>query len=175
MKSVQSEQDAVRFAIQLHDLLGKGGFRRTNWLSNTCRVIKLVPVSERAGSVRNLDLDHLPVELALGVQWDVRFKIAVRDRPENRRGILSVMISIFDPSGFLSPLILEAKSMLRDLCEEGLNWDNQISLAYHMRWRAWLEELPKLQQFGVDRCIQPKEFGDVLLCQLYTFSDVSQR
>lgn len=85
------------------------------------------------------------------------------------------MISIFDPSGFLSPLILEAKSMLHDLCEEGLNWDNQISLAYHMRWRAWLEELPKLQQFGVDRCIQAKEFGDVVFCQLYTFSHASQR
>ena len=65
-----------------------------------------------------------------------RFKIAVRDRPENRRGILSVMISIFDPLGFLSPLILKAQSMLRDLCEEGLNWDNPISLAYHIRWRA---------------------------------------
>ena len=83
LKSVQSEQDAVRLAGQLRDLLAKGGFRLTKWLSNSRRVIESVPVSERAGSVKNLDLDHLPVEHALGVQWDVqsdvfRFKIAAK-------------------------------------------------------------------------------------------------
>lgn len=72
LKSVQNEQDAVRFVSQFHDLLAKGGFRLTNWLSNTSRVIKSVLVSERASCVRNLELDHLPVDLALGVQWDVR-------------------------------------------------------------------------------------------------------
>lgn len=74
----------------------------------------------------------MPVERALGVQWDVqsdvfRFKIAVKHGPEIRRGILSVMSSVFDP--FLSPLILEAKNILRDLSEEGFNWDDPISLA----------------------------------------------
>ena len=44
-----------------------------------------------------------------------------------------------------------------------------------MRWRAWLEELPKLQQFSLDPCIQPKDFGDVVSRQLHTFSDASQR
>ena len=83
LKSVQSEQDAVRLAGQLRDLLAKGGFRLTKWLSNSRRVIESVPVSERAGSVKNLDLDHLPVERPLGVQWDVqsdvfRLKIAVK-------------------------------------------------------------------------------------------------
>ena len=122
----------------------------------------------------------MPVERAWGVQWDVqsdvfRFKIAVKDRPETRRGILSVMSSVFDPLGFLSPLILEAKNILRDLCEEGLNWDDPIPSAYHVRWRACLKELPKLQQFSVDRCVQPKDFGDVVSRQLHTFSDASQR
>ena len=90
LKSVQSEQDAVRLTDRLRDLLAKESFRLSR------RVIESVPVSERAGSVKNLDLDHLLVENALGVRWDVqsdvfRFKIAVKDRPETRRGILSVM------------------------------------------------------------------------------------
>ena len=151
LKSVQSEQDAVRLAGQLRDLLAKGGFRLTKWLSNSHRVIELVAVSERAGTVKNLDLDHLPVEHALGVQRDVqsdvfRFKMAVKERPETTRAILSVMSSVFDPLGLLSPLILEAKNILRDLSEEGLNWDDPIPPAYHVRWTAWLGELPKLQQ-----------------------------
>ena len=59
--------------------------------------------------------------------------------------------------------------ILRDLCEEGLNWDDPIPPAYHVRWRAWLKELPKLQQFSVDRCFQPKDFGDVVSWQLHIF------
>ena len=34
LKSVQSEQDAVRLTGQLRDLLAKGGFHLTKWLSN---------------------------------------------------------------------------------------------------------------------------------------------
>ena len=180
LKSVQSEQHAFRLTDQLRDLLAKGGFRLRKWLSNSRRVIESVPVSERAGSVKKRDLDHLPVERAVGVQWDVqsdvfRFKIAVKDRPETRRGILSVMSSVFDPLGFLSPLILEAKGILRDLSEEGLIWDDPIPPAYYVRWRAWSEELPKLQQLCVDRCFQLKDFGDAVSWQLRTFSDASQR
>ena len=44
-----------------------------------------------------------------------------------------------------------------------------------MRWRALLEDLPKLQQFSVDRCFQSKDFGDAVSRQLHTSSDASQR
>ena len=62
LKSVQIEQDALRLTGQLRGLLAKGGFRLTKWLSNSRRVIESVPTSESAGSVKNLDLVHLPVE-----------------------------------------------------------------------------------------------------------------
>ena len=64
LKSVQSEQDALRLTGQLRGLLAKGGFRLTKWLSNSRRVIESVPTSEIAGSVKNLDLVHLLVERA---------------------------------------------------------------------------------------------------------------
>ena len=37
-----------------------------------------------------------------------------------------------------------------------------------------MKGLPKLQQFSVDQCFQPKDFGDVVSPQLHTFSDASQ-
>ena len=85
-----------------------------------------MPVSERAGSVKEFDLENLPVECALGIQWNVQsdtfcFKIVVKDRPPTRRGILSVISSIYDPLGFVAPLILPAKAILRDLCRKGLD------------------------------------------------------
>ena len=34
--------------------------------------------------------------------------------------------------------------------------------------------LPKLQEFSVDRCFNPPDFGEVVSCQLLYFSDASQ-
>ena len=140
LKSVEDDQQARRLVNQLRQLLAKGGFRLTKWISNAYDVIQSVPVSERAGSVKELDLENLPIERALGILWDVqsdrfRFKIVVKDRPPTRRGILSVVSSIYDPLGFIAPLILSAKAILRDLCRKGLNWDDRIPHEDLVRWQ----------------------------------------
>ncbi len=52
------------------------------------------------------------------------------------------MISaIYDPLGFLSPVVLSAKNILQDLCRERIGWDSVIPIKYVQRWRNWLEDL----------------------------------
>lgn len=70
-----------------------------------------VPESEKAPSVKNLDLSGnvMLAERALGVQWNVHtdtfgFKIIDKKKPCNRRGILSVICSVYDPWGSLPPV-----------------------------------------------------------------------
>lgn len=70
--------------------------------------------------VRTLDLDkdRLPIETALGLQWRVDsdhflFNSYLSQKPHTRRGMLSIVSSIFDPLGFLAPLILPAKQLLQ--------------------------------------------------------------
>ncbi|XP_015754706.1 PREDICTED: uncharacterized protein LOC107334287 [Acropora digitifera] len=102
-----------------------------------------------------------------------RCEIVVKDRPPTRRGILSVVSSIYDPLGFIAPLILSAKAILRDLCRKGLNWDDRIPHEDLVRWEDWLKELPKLEQFAVERCLKPTNFGRIASSQLHNFSDAS--
>ena len=95
-------------------------------------ILDSIPESERSVSVKTLDFEHLPVDRALGVLWDVEtdtlgFEILVKQRPPSRRGILSVVSSIYDPLGFASPCILQAKILLQDLCKKKLQWDDVIS------------------------------------------------
>ncbi|PFX21826.1 hypothetical protein AWC38_SpisGene13688 [Stylophora pistillata] len=137
-----------------------------------------VPMSERAGSVKELVLENLPVERALGIHWDVqsdtfRFKIVVKDRLPTRRGIISVISSIYNPLGFIAPLILPAKAILRDLCQKGLDWDDRIPHEDLAGWQDWMRELLKLEQFAVERCLKRKNFGCIVSSQLHNFSDAS--
>ena len=67
LKSVEDDRQASRLVNQLRQLLAKGGSRLTKWSSNAYDVIQSVPVSERAGSVKELDLENLPIERALGI------------------------------------------------------------------------------------------------------------
>ena len=125
LKSVVDDQQASRLVDQLRQLLAKGGFRLTKWISNSSAVVQSVPVPERAESVKELDLEKLPIERTIGIQWDVqsdtfRFKIVVKDRPPTRRGIPSIESSIYDTLGFVAPLFLPAKAILRYLCRKGL-------------------------------------------------------
>ena len=50
----------------------------------------------------------------------------MQDRPLTRRGILSTVSSVYDPLGFLAPLILVGKSLLQDLCRGKVEWDDPI-------------------------------------------------
>lgn len=56
----------------------------------------------------------------------IHFKIVMKDRRPTRRGILSIIGLIYDPLGFLAPLILPAKAMLRDPCRKGLDWGTEF-------------------------------------------------
>ena len=82
--------------------------------------------------------------------------------------------SIYDPLGFVAPFHLSAKILLQNLCRKQLGWDDLIPEEDLIRWKSWLEELPRLEQFAIDRCFKPPNFGDIISCQLHHFSDASQ-
>ena len=180
LKSVPSEDAAVTLADQLRELLARGGFKLTKWLSNSKRVLESLPESERAAKVKGLDFYKLPVERALGVQWNVSsdtfgFSIVIKDRPATRRGILSIVSSVYDPLGFVAPFILKAKLILQDLCRNQFSWDDPISEDNLKCWQAWLQELPRLEQLEIDRCFKPSDSEEITSYQLHHFSDASQQ
>jgi len=108
------------------------GFGSPNGLVNHRNVIATVPVTERAPYVVNLDLEDLPVERTLGVQWametdDFNFRIMDEGKAPTRRGILSVVSTMYDPLGLIAPINLPAKSLLQSLCKQKYGWVEEIS------------------------------------------------
>ena len=61
LKSLPTKEEAISLVTELPELLSRGGFRLTKWVSNEKEVVSQVPISERASTV-NLDLDQLPKE-----------------------------------------------------------------------------------------------------------------
>ncbi|XP_068748922.1 uncharacterized protein [Montipora capricornis] len=131
-------------------------------------------------SVRiDLDLDDMPTEHVLGVQWNVEidkfsFKVIAKERPPTRLGILSVASSVYDPLGLLAPFTLSAKLILQELCRKKIGWDEEIEGQSVSDWKDWLAALPKLAEDALKRCYKPHSFGEVSHTQVHHFSDASQ-
>lgn len=113
------------------------------------------------------------------MHWNVErdefvFKIQIKDKPLTRRGLLSIVSSIYDPLGFTAPFVLSAKIVLQDLCRRKMNWDDAIPSDCLTSVQRWLEELPALEQFSVGPCYKPEKFGEITGIQIHHFSDASE-
>ena len=119
------------------------------------------------------------MQRTLGLHWDMEsdkfiFKVALKDRPNTRRGILSLTSSVYDPLGFVAPIVLPAKKLLQDLCREKRGWDDSISDFDCARWKKWKSQLANLSLITVNRCLRPACFGDLKIAELHNFADALQ-
>ncbi|XP_014834503.1 PREDICTED: uncharacterized protein LOC106912190 [Poecilia mexicana] len=181
LKSAATEEEAINLINDLVALCEKGGFTLEKWISNSRVVLQAISEEQRAKDLKmlDLDIDKLPMERALGLQWCVetdafQFKIKLKQQALTRRGMLSVNSSVYDPLGFLAPVTLEAKLMQQELCKRGCSWDDALPQDILHKWRRWLEELALLSTFSVNRCIKPVGFGAIKHAQLHNFSDASE-
>ena len=90
----------------------------------------------------------------------------------NNVRILSTVSSIYDPPGFVAPLLLKGKQILQDLCREKADWDDPVSEDVRRKWEKWRNEL-LLLDLKVPRYWTPVGFGQVKSIELHHFSDAS--
>jgi len=182
LTSAPTVKEAATLRHEICQLLSKGGFKIMKWTSNSRQVIESIPPQERSKELKDLNLssDRLPKEQSLGLQWDAEtdtlcFKVKVSSKPLTRRGILSVVNSIYDPLGFGAPAIQPVKVLLQDLCKLKLDWDQEIPPELQRKWIEWLRQLPSLATFQIPRCIKPEDFGNIKSAQIHHFSDASEK
>ena len=96
-------------------------------------------------------------------------------RVNTRRGVLSVIYSMFDPLGFIAPYVMKAKLLLQLLCRRKCGWDDQLGEDEKNQWTRWREDLPKLAEVKVSRCFKPETFGEIKTRELHLFSDASRQ
>ena len=173
LKSVASVEEANELANDIKEICKRGGFNLHKFTSNRKEVIQQIPVSDRAEGIKDLDFSRysLPMERALGVQWCIEsdtfnFTISLRDRPCTRRGILSTISSIYDPLGFVAPVLLEGKTILQELCRNHTRWDDPVPDDIQSKWFKWKSELHDLQSFAIPRCYKPINFGRVVRAEI---------
>ena len=65
----------------------------------------------------------------------------------NRRQWLSIVNSIYNPLGFLAPIILSMKILDQQLCRQKLAWNDHIDAQLLIKFHAWIDEINQFRFF----------------------------
>ena len=169
-----STKEAIDLVTATRAMLATANLKLHKVISNSVEVMEAFPAEDRGKGVRDLDLRHdsLPAQRSLGVYWNLEedtftFKVCLPEKPFTRRGVLSIVNSIYDPLGLAVPVLLEGKLLLQQLVllgkksnkEKPLAWDDPLPETLLTQWQHWRNLLPHLENVSVQRCYHPTGFG----------------
>ncbi|XP_030746008.1 uncharacterized protein LOC115874849, partial [Sitophilus oryzae] len=166
-------EEAINIVTEISKVLNTAGFRLRKWISNNNTILQSLKERNEADT---LDLGVNELTKTLGVTWNGKedcflYKIGNSfNKHITKRTVLSEIAQIFDPMGLLSPCIIVAKIILRDIWIEKLDWDESLSQPLHTRWLNFRNELSNLNNIKIPRQITCKHAINI---EIHGFSDAS--
>jgi hypothetical protein len=116
----------------------------------------------------------------LGILWDTeedcfRFRVNLPHSEETvytKHVILSEIARLFDPLGWLAPVIISAKIFMQSLWKLEVTWDEPLTKDVQEYWVNFKETLQYLAELRIPRCVLPKSFSSI---SLIGYSDASEK
>ena len=69
--------------------------------------------------------------------------------------MLSITNSLYDPLGFVAPVVVEARLIYSAVCQTKIGWDEVIDSVNLKRWTSWKSSIQQLKNVRIPRCFKP--------------------
>ncbi|KAM4048607.1 uncharacterized protein ACNLHF_011410 [Anomaloglossus baeobatrachus] len=180
LKSLPTEEEAIDLLKRTQGMLSQAKLRLHKIASNSLTVMRAFESGDHAPGFKDIDLglDSPPVQRSLGIRWDLAadsfgFQVSCSDKPFTKRGVLSIVNSLFDPLGFVAPITIQGKSLLRQFSETVKDWDTPLPSDKQQKWEAWKQSLCGLNNIHIPRCYLKISLTSSIKKELHIFSDAS--
>ena len=141
-QTVAEARERKRSAIEIFN---DAKFVLHKWNSN---VTELEDMHDRESGDSELSfakqqLGAQPIESkVLGLQWnkqlDAMTVIFLQDEtPSTKREVLKKLAKVYDPLGIATPLTLQGKLIYRDICNQKVPWDAELTRNLPERVKKW--------------------------------------
>ena len=81
--------------------------------------------------------------------------------------------SLYDPLGFLAPVTIQGRLLLRDLTKQAEDWGSPLPGNREAEWTRWRDSLKDLQELQIPRTYTSFSPSSTLLKELCVFADAS--
>ncbi|XP_075158038.1 uncharacterized protein LOC142231308 [Haematobia irritans] len=171
--------EAKRGLTELVDLLSSAGFPLKKITANHSDILQTVPQEDLLNE-DFLKLEDSSESKTLGIRWNAMtdlffynvYDIRIPREQVTKRTILSIVAKLFDPAGWLSPIIVTAKMLLQQLWLDGTDWDENVKSHSLEKWVTFMGNFSEIPKIRIPRWIGFEPNGIV---QIHGFCDASEK
>ncbi|XP_050745938.1 uncharacterized protein LOC122817929 [Drosophila biarmipes] len=176
---VQTGHETIDEALKIRNdviaALQSAGMELKKWASNHPDILESIPTTDLSNS-SIFEIDNNDSIKTLGLYWHPNkdgfgFNLKFPLNPIfTKRSILSTVARLFDPLGYLAPVIIAAKILLKEVWSFRierkdeppalLDWDDPLQDQLAERWRQLIQELPDIEEIHIPRV----DLSGALLC-----------
>merc|ERR1712082_228166 len=89
-----------------------------------------------------------------------------------KRSLLSNIARIFDPIGFLGPLLIQGRMLVQETLESNFSWDDELPTYILEKWDVIIEHIKSAILIPIPRWVDVDPLGDITI---HAFTDSSDR
>jgi hypothetical protein len=151
----------IREVIEIHR---RGGFKIAQWITNSREVLESIPADLRSNKWKSIDSDKdLPMEKKLGLLWipgtycftfstsSNLLEVVSGRRNPTKRDVLRIVMSLFDPLGFISNFTIRGRILLQRIWRSEIGWYDMLPGSLAEDWLKWRKGLTKLTEVKIQR------------------------
>ena len=167
--------EAQKLYSESKNIFKLGGFNLRKFFTNVPELQKLFNAEEQQPAAMSGSIEETYAkstlggvqamtstdQKVLGVKWNVSADcivfsvqeiadVAEKEEPTKRR-VTSIVGKFYDPLGFLSPVIIKFKVFFKELCEDCIEWDEELSGDILQKWQSLIKSLKEAPTFSIPR------------------------
>lgn len=176
LTGADSIEECIQLQIDISLILSSAGMNLRKWCSNSAKLVANMTNTNSNEHVM-LDLEDNDTTKTLGLVWNPRkdqllFQVSPHSNeyPYTKRTLLADLNRVFDPLGFLSPLLIRGKMFIQELWQLKLDWDTLLPNDMCQRWRKYTHLFSNLDDLRVVRKVKSAPVG---VFELHGFFDAS--
>lgn len=138
LSGAQNIEEAIKLAKDMRFVLQESGFLLCKWKSNYEQWVQEL---EDGSDVEDVLLSEESMTSVLGLKWlihsdEFTYVIKNEELPgqTTKRNILSRIAKLYDPNGFIAPVITKAIILMQTMWANHLDWDTEVPNDIKKEW-----------------------------------------